>query len=767
MESLKEAPFAAEPLFTHYLDFTWQKLHDQEERLLNCTQNLLIHPLQKLYDMDIKRVDLKKKHFEDVSKDYYANLAKYLSIKTPKKQQRTESDFLSKKKEFDLARFDYYTFLRDLYGGKKEQEILYHLLNLYEKQYSYFYNVQKTLEPHKQGLDDLATLIAEASREQKMVNQERDEKRKIIVSKYKEDEDNQLLQQQQSKRKSFSPMSPTSNQSFSPIDNITADDATTDTATDPPPSIGLGISLENSNKFKGIRDLEQQDQTYKNNIERRKEGFLFATSKPFKNHHHLNTPSFEMASSVNWHKYWCVLSGGQLHEYSNWKKHLETHIEPINLRFATVREARNVDRRFCFEVITPNFRRMYQATSAEELSSWIGTINNAISSLLNGLGSSVDIKENLIPTSSTTWTGRMHAKSLSGALSGLAAAKDKYLLKKRHSRNLKKGTAASLINVGGSTTVPTPSLPEQQRQESSDLLIQLRKDVSNTECADCSAKNPDWCSLNLGILLCIECSGIHRSLGTHISKVRSLTLDSASFTADITQLLLSIGNEKSNKVWERNAIDKKPIPTDTREVKLKYIQRKYVDKSFVQGIEYPPMTLLYKAIETDDIPLALHAIALGADVNQPFSLDLLSPVVPLIPASVLELPVLDVAGNEYRDRSLIVNSSISSADFIVRYALHFALLQHQELVNDCDSDSVDSSCSSSSQEVRVFPMAEFLFQNGADVYIVDTTTKRLLADLVGLGQLVDNEAITYLNMKNSLRGQSAITRSHVIPPPHT
>jgi hypothetical protein len=208
-------------------------------------------------------------------------------------------------------------------------------------------------------------------------------------------------------------------------------------------------------------------------------------------------------------------------------------------------------------------------------------------------------------------------------------------------------------------------------------------------------------------------------------------------------------------------------------LKLKYIQTKYVEKSLVNALETPmePMTLLYKAIEADDISLALHAIALGADINQPFSPDLLSPTIPLIPSAVLKLPVLDVAGNEYMDRSLIVNSSISSSDFIVRYAIHFALLQSQEVFNSDLSMSSGSDSETSQQEdedfIRVFPMAEFLFQNGADVHIVDTITKRLLADLIGLGQLVDDEAITYLNMKTSLRGQTAIKRSHVIPPPFT
>lgn len=47
----------------------------------------------------------------------------------------------------------------------------------------------------------------------------------------------------------------------------------------------------------------------------------------------------------------------------------------------------------------------------------------------------------------------------------------------------------------------------------------------NGQCADCNSPSPDWASLNLGILMCIECSGVHRNLGSHISKVRSLDLD--------------------------------------------------------------------------------------------------------------------------------------------------------------------------------------------------------------------------------------------------
>lgn len=64
-----------------------------------------------------------------------------------------------------------------------------------------------------------------------------------------------------------------------------------------------------------------------------------------------------------------------------------------------------------------------------------------------------------------------------------------------------------------------------QAKNSRAALDVLRKMPGNEFCADCQAPNPVWASLNLGTLICIECSGIHRNLGSHISKVRSLDLD--------------------------------------------------------------------------------------------------------------------------------------------------------------------------------------------------------------------------------------------------
>ncbi|XP_020399246.1 ADP-ribosylation factor GTPase-activating protein AGD1-like [Zea mays] len=77
----------------------------------------------------------------------------------------------------------------------------------------------------------------------------------------------------------------------------------------------------------------------------------------------------------------------------------------------------------------------------------------------------------------------------------------------------------------------------------------------NNMCADCGALEPDWASLNLGALLCIECSGVHRNLGVHISKVRSLTLDVRVWEPSVINLFQSLGNMFVNSIWEEMLSD--------------------------------------------------------------------------------------------------------------------------------------------------------------------------------------------------------------------
>lgn len=108
---------------------------------------------------------------------------------------------------------------------------------------------------------------------------------------------------------------------------------------------------------------------------RRKEGFLWVNSRPIS--HQGNIDGIK-----HWHRTWAVLAGGQLCEYAD--DRLELSSQPLNLRFATAREARTQDRRFAFEVITPSIRRVYQATSNDEAQSWLRTLLNVIQSLLDG-----------------------------------------------------------------------------------------------------------------------------------------------------------------------------------------------------------------------------------------------------------------------------------------------------------------------------------------------------------------------------------------------
>ncbi|PWN28802.1 Arf GTPase activating protein, partial [Jaminaea rosea] len=75
-------------------------------------------------------------------------------------------------------------------------------------------------------------------------------------------------------------------------------------------------------------------------------------------------------------------------------------------------------------------------------------------------------------------------------------------------------------------------------------VLELAKQPGNDFCADCKARNPRWASHNLGIFVCMSCAGIHRKMGTHVSKIKSLTLD--EWNKEQVERMREMGNVKSN-----------------------------------------------------------------------------------------------------------------------------------------------------------------------------------------------------------------------------
>ncbi|XP_055480959.1 arf-GAP with coiled-coil, ANK repeat and PH domain-containing protein 2 isoform X2 [Psammomys obesus] len=240
---------------------------------------------------------------------------------------------------------------------------------------------------------------------------------------------------------------------------------------------------------------------------------------------------FKRASNAfkTWNRRWFSIQNNQLVYQKKFKDSPTVVVE--DLRLCTVKHCEDIERRFCFEVVSPTKSCMLQADSEKLRQAWIKAVQTSIATAYR------EKDDEKLDKKSSPSTGSLDSGNES---------KEKLL----------KGESA---------------------------LQRVQCIPGNTSCCDCGLADPRWASINLGITLCIECSGIHRSLGVHFSKVRSLTLD--TWEPELLKLMCELGNDVINRVYEAK-LDKmgikKPQPGQRQEkeayIRAKYVERKFVDK---------------------------------------------------------------------------------------------------------------------------------------------------------------------------------------------
>ncbi|KAI9848710.1 MAG: hypothetical protein M1837_006797 [Sclerophora amabilis] len=704
IEALREASAseanAIQPAIEHYFERIAREILSYEKQNTVHLQRLIIDPLTKLYNSDIKQAESKKREFEDESAKYYAYLGRYLGQRSDslkdKKRAESDSKYQTKKRNYELKRFDYSSFMQDLHGGRKEQEVLSHLTRYADVQAKSYLSTAKKVEEMIPQLEALTLEVKEADKEFRFQRTEREEKRRtlekgVFGDVIPESIPTSTIHQAAPANTNCGYTSDSelgradsTGSTLHPNNTGGASNALSPGSTSftlplspspvPLPSNGVAGGSGTPYKSKGIRDVEGKDNGSSPGIgsrggQQRKEGLLWALSRPGS---HVDPKGLNKQA---WHKFWIVLDQGKLSEYSNWKQKLDPHMDPIDLRMASVREARNSERRFCFEVITPQFKRVYQATSEEDMNNWISAINNALQSAVEGGGVAASFK----PSPDRDPSKRDIGSILTGKSTSHAGYGSHY---HSHNSNSPANTVNRRTTVGARPTYTRTN--SNSFEENPDKLLQIVRDADqgNCWCADCgSGIKTEWVSINLGIVLCIECGGIHRSLGTHISKVRSLTLDTISFTTDIVELLLQVGNRVSNMIWEAKLDrSRKPSPNATRDQRLRFITSKYVDREYVTPMSStlshysnPDETLL-ASIKKNDLQGVLYAIALRANIN-----------------------VADRSRNTH--------------------AIFLALAATDPAAPAAAASGVNTptSASGAPSKVKPFPIAELLVQNGAEI----------------------------------------------------
>ncbi|KAJ2556727.1 hypothetical protein EV175_001806, partial [Coemansia sp. RSA 1933] len=312
---------------------------------------------------------------------------------------------------------------------------------------------------------------------------------------------------------------------------------------------------------------------------------------------------------ASWQRRWFEIKDGQLVHF---QRDDEKDREAVPLHLCMVKRCKIQDRRNVFELIAPNRTYILQAESNNELNAWKACLKQAIESSLYSH----------TPDISTGSSGANLGNGSAG--NGMGP-----LPRASTQPHLQPAAAAARPAGGGSSleihtrlssqfaSMQFGDVAGQDRDVPATRVAKMHAVAGNDQCVDCGRKDPEWAAINLGILMCIECSGIHRSLGVHVSKVRSVKLD--NWEPELMHIMLRLGNRRANRILEAVAPKadepSKPTAQSPRELKEPYLMQKYANRLYTKnpGSKGEADHKLILAARTADIPLALEALAQGAD----------------------------------------------------------------------------------------------------------------------------------------------------------
>ncbi|KAK0413686.1 hypothetical protein QR680_006943 [Steinernema hermaphroditum] len=262
---------------------------------------------------------------------------------------------------------------------------------------------------------------------------------------------------------------------------------------------------------------------------------------------------FKRASNAfrSWNRRWFQIKDNKLLYCHRCLDEETPTVMEADLKLCLVRPApQNIERACCFELVTPTKSHLLQADSDALMFAWMRALQRTIQHLHES-------DEQVAKPRSASNANNSDNGSDSGAQNCTMSIDQ---------------LSTSPSSTGESAVVPPRS-----------FLEELRQVPGNDCCADCFTPDAKWVSLNLGVVLCIECCGIHRSLGVQVSKVRSLTMD--SIEGDQRNVLLGLGNEAVNAIYLKylpltDVVPPVPKPNATRPVREAWIRAKYLEKRF-------------------------------------------------------------------------------------------------------------------------------------------------------------------------------------------